>query len=144
MTHWLSKLILGFSGLVLLVIGVALLLDPLGFAASNGALLPNDASVLSEVRAPGGLLTVVGLLMLACLFSARHLPTGLWAGGVVYCSYGSARLLGLLIDGMPSSTLVQAMTVEWIIGLACFAAAARRSMAQRAVFQEEAIREGLS
>ncbi|MEM9183483.1 MAG: DUF4345 domain-containing protein [Pseudomonadota bacterium] len=137
-----ARLISGFSGAVLLAIGAALVVEPLGFAASNGVVLPNDVSVLSEYRAPGGLLGVVGLLMLVSAFSRRHLETGLWAGALVYCSYGGARLLGYVIDGTPSSTLVQAMVVEWVIGLACLAAAARLVHASYSGLPVGAVREG--
>ncbi|MEM7704748.1 MAG: DUF4345 domain-containing protein [Pseudomonadota bacterium] len=137
-----ARLISGFSGAVLLAIGAALVFEPLGFAASNGVVLPNDVSVLSEYRAPGGLLVVVGLLMLVSAFSRRHLATGLWAGALVYCSYGGARLLGYVIDGAPSSTLVQAMVVEWVIGLACLAAAAGLAHASYSGLPVEAVREG--
>lgn len=119
MRSFFPKLILGLSGTVLLIIGTAMLVNPLAFAGANGVSLPDSASVLSEYRAPGGLLGASGLLMIVATASQRWMPQGLLAGAMVYCTFGLSRLLGYAVDGPPSTALTQAMIVELVMGAAC-------------------------
>ena len=58
------RALLGVSGLLLLIIGGAVLFYPVVFAAANGIVLPDAPSLLSEYRAPGGLLIASGVLIL--------------------------------------------------------------------------------
>ena len=63
MKRQLPRLILAVSGVLLLVIGSAVLFSPESFAAANGVALPDNPSHLSEYRAPGGMLHSVKLLV---------------------------------------------------------------------------------
>lgn len=118
----LSRMLLGVAGLLLLVIGAAVLFNPLAFAASNGVEMPNLPSALSEYRAPGGVLLLSAVLILVSAARAHLIRAGLALAALVYGSYGAARLVGLLLDGMPSAALTQAMIIELLIGSMCFAA----------------------
>jgi hypothetical protein len=60
----LTLIFLSVSGLLLLIIGGTILLVPQAFYASDGIALGNDPSLLSEIRAPGGLLATSGLFIL--------------------------------------------------------------------------------
>ena len=115
MNNPLTRIFLFLSGLLLLGIGSAILLVPHAFHAGNGIVLGDDPSLLSEVRAPGGLLTASSILILFGTFrrSLRSLAMGLTV--LVYGSFGLARLLGLALDGMPSSGLVGSTAIELIV-----------------------------
>ena len=66
----LLKFTLLGSGLTAIGIGSAILLFPATFYATYGIELASDASLASEIRAPGGALLAMGLLMLSGVFVA--------------------------------------------------------------------------
>lgn len=103
------------SGLLLLGIGGAILLVPHGFHASNGIHLGEDPSLLSEIRAPGGLLAASAALILIGAFRRQLRPLAMVLTVLVYGSFGLSRLLGLALDGIPSSGLVGSTAIELIV-----------------------------
>jgi hypothetical protein len=115
MNNRFTPIFLFLSGLLLLGIGSGILLVPQAFHAGNGIVLGDDPSLLSEVRAPGGLLVASAFLI---LIGALHLPLRSLAivlTVLVYGSFGLARLLSLALDGMPSGGLVGATAIELIV-----------------------------
>jgi len=115
----LLRSLLLVAGLIGATIGASLLLNPVAFQASTGITLPPNPSLLSEVRAPGGALLVGNLLIAAgALVQRMTLPSTVLACWL-YLSYGLSRVLGMLIDGVPETLLVQATLVELLIGGAC-------------------------
>ena len=123
MKRLVPRAVLAIAGLLLLVVGASVLFNPVEFAATNGIVLPMIPSLLSEVRAPGGLLFVSGILAFVGVVQARSTQSGLALVALIYCSYGAARLLGVLLDGMPSAALVNALFIELSVGVACLATA---------------------
>ena len=115
MKNRFTLVFLSLSGLLLLAIGGTILLAPHALHATNGIALGNDPSLLSEIRAPGGLLTASAVLILIGAFRRplRFLATVLTV--LVYGSFGLARLLGVVLDGVPSSGLVGSTTIELIV-----------------------------
>jgi uncharacterized protein DUF4345 len=104
------------SGLLAAAIGAAVTLTPLAFAASNGIQLSTDPSLLSEVRAPGGALLACGLLILAGAAVRELRFSASLIAAAVYLPYGLARLVSLLIDGVPAEGLLAATAIELVIG----------------------------
>ena len=121
MNRIVSRLILGIAGFLLMIIGAAVMIDPVAFAAANGVTLPPVPSVLSEYRAPGGMLLASAVLILVSVVRSTMLRTGMALAALVYGSYGAARLIGILLDGMPSAALAQATLIELLIGSVCLA-----------------------
>lgn len=115
MTHLLSRIFVGSAGGLLIVIGTSLLFQPHGFYAANEIILGDNPSQLSEIRAPGALLMISAIFMLLSVGRERFLQPALALIVVIYGSYGSARLLSLALDGIPSGSLVQAMVLELIL-----------------------------
>lgn len=117
MKNTMTVLYLGMAGLILTAIGGAILFTPHAFYGSNDIALGDNASLLSEIRAPGGLLLCSGLLIVASTFqnSLRH--TALWLSVLVFGSFGLARLLSIALDGMPSSSIVAATLIEVLAAL---------------------------
>ena len=107
----LTVIFLSVSGL-LLAIGGTILLVPHTFYASDGIMLGNNPSLLSEIRAPGGLLATSALFILAGAFRPTLRSLALTLTILVYGSFGFSRLVGLSLDGMPSNSLVIATGVE--------------------------------
>lgn len=111
------RLLLSLASLVAIGIGASLLLDPAAFHASNGIRLSADPSLLSEVRAPGGALLALGLLIGLGVFRERFLRTSTVVAATVYWSYGVSRLVAVGLDGVPAPGLVGATAIELAIGV---------------------------
>ena len=108
----LNVLFLFISGLLLLIIGGGILLMPQAFYASDGVFLGNNPSLLSEVRASGGMLTGGALVIFAGIIRPALRSLAMMLSILIYGSFGLARLLSLTIDGMPSHNLIVATAVE--------------------------------
>jgi len=116
-----SKLLNGLlltSGLIAVGIGGAILLIPAVFYGGYGIDLGNDATLINEVRAPGGALLVTGLLISTGVFVAEFAFASTVIAAAAYLSYGLSRVLSMSIDGMPDAGLVMAAGVELVIGAA--------------------------
>lgn len=124
-----QKAILTVSGLIATGIGFAILFEPAGFYSSYGIELGNDPSLMSEIRAPGGALLVMGMFMLSSFVRPGLAGASLWLGAGVYLSYGLSRCLAIALDGWPDSGLVLAVGLEILIGALCLIALrSRRSV----------------
>ncbi len=108
----LTVIFLSLSGLLLLAIGGTILITPHAFYASDGIMLGSDPSLLSEIRAPGGFLTGSGLCILTGTFRNHLRSLAVLLTVLVYGSFGLSRLLSLVLDGMPSDSLVIATIIE--------------------------------
>lgn len=113
------RIILFLSGLVVIGVGSAGLLAPEAFHEANGATVGADVSLLSEARAAGGALLAAGIVILIGAFVTRLARVAAAIGAVGYLAYSLSRLLGIAMDGLPSSALVTAMLAEFLIALAC-------------------------
>ena len=98
MTHF-QKAILALAGATAVGIGTAILISPAAFYTSYGITLGSDPSLLSEIRAPGGALLVMGLFMLAGLVRPGFANVSRWIAAAVFLSYGLARLLSSRLMG---------------------------------------------
>lgn len=115
MSHRATPVFLSLAGLLLLAIGAGLLFAPHAFHASNGITLGSDPNLLSEVRAPGGLLLGAAILILRGAFSPAGRTRALGLTVLVYGAFGLARLVGVALDGVPSSGIMTAMVIELVV-----------------------------
>ncbi|WP_291767089.1 MULTISPECIES: DUF4345 domain-containing protein [Maricaulis] len=113
----MTRIVLALAGLVALLIGATLLLDPQSLYAGSGLVLDGGASQLSEIRAPAGLLVLSGLAVLAGSIWLKWATAALQLTVLVFLGYGIGRVASLALDGMPSDSLVMAMLIEWAIGV---------------------------
>jgi len=113
----LTSLFLGCAALLLLAIGGTILFIPHLFYASDGIILGNNPSLLSEIRAPGGLLASSGFLILLGVFRAHFRSLSITLTTLVYGTFGLSRLVGFILDGMPSNSLVIATGVELTVAV---------------------------
>jgi len=113
------KVVLFVSGLIAAGIGGAILVMPAAFYASYGIDLGGNVSLLNEIRASGGALFVAGILIISGSFVASLTFTAVVLASLLYLAYGLSRFLSFAIDGMPSEGLVQAATLEIVIGVVC-------------------------
>ena len=121
-----EKIALGLSGLTALTIGASILFAPHAFYASYGITLGEDASLLSELRAPGAGLAGMGMLMLLGLVRQAMLPVSVTVALTVFIAFPVGRIVGLAVDGWPSSGIIGALVIELVIAVLCLAAFRRR------------------
>ena len=116
------RVLLSVSALIALTIGAAILLFPESIHARHGIDLAPDATLLSEVRAPGGALMALGVLMGVGVFAPAFTLASTSIAAAVYLAYGVSRLLSLAFDGMPDAGIVSAIAIELVLGLLAAAA----------------------
>ena len=110
-----QKITLGIGGVTALAIGTMITLAPHAFYASYGITLGQDPNLLNELRAPGAGLAVFGALMLAGVVRAAMAPIALAVALTVYVAFPVGRIVGIAMDGMPSSSVIGALVFEIII-----------------------------
>ena len=113
----LLKIILFISGLLLLIIGSAILFAPIAFSARNGIDLGGNINLLNDTRAAGASLLVSGLVILLGAFIQKLTYTSVIIAIIAYLSYAIGRLISILMDGMPTEGIIKATVVEIVIGL---------------------------
>ena len=118
----LQKAVLLVAGAIAIFIGGSILVSPDAFYAAYGVSLSGDVSLTNELRASGGSVLMLGLLILAGLVFARFALASTLLAAAMFLAYGATRLLSLGLDGQPDGGLVTAMIAELVIGAASLAA----------------------
>ncbi len=117
MTHnWYSRIVLGIGGLMALSIGGAIVLAPYAFYASYGIVIESNPNLLSELRAPGANLAMLGMIMLGGAIKASLFPTARLLAVSVFLAFAFGRVLSWIVDGQPSASIVTALAIELVIG----------------------------
>lgn len=112
-----QRSILGFAGVVAAMIGMAITFFPYAFYAGYGISVTTDPNLLSELRAPGANLAVLGLIMIAGTFRSRWFATARILAIAVFCAFAAGRLVSWGIDGMPNAQVLSALAIESVIGI---------------------------
>ena len=123
MKRILTRTLLSTSGLLIGLIGGAILISPIPFMEMSDITLEQNPDLISELTAPSGVLLITSAIMLLGAIKLRFADLALLSGVIVYGSYGISRLFSLLLHGMPGKSVVTAMIVE--IGLAILLMAAK-------------------
>jgi uncharacterized protein YbjT (DUF2867 family) len=117
-----ARQILVVSGLAAVAIAGTILVAPATFYAGYGIDLGDNVALTNELKAPAGMLLVAGALMLAGVFRPDMVRVSLTTAAAVYLTYGLARLVSMVMDGIPNSGLVSAAGFELTIGTVCLLA----------------------
>ena len=115
----LQKIALGIAGASALGIGAAITFVPQAFYAGYGITLGPEPSLLSELRAPGAGLDALGALMLAGMVRRSLQDAALAAALVVFLGFPAGRIVGLVLDGMPSAGIMAALVFELAVAALC-------------------------
>ncbi len=126
MRRFMTPIFLVVAGAIAILIGAAILFFPRAFFATNHIVLAADPNLMSEIRAPGGLLLIAGLFVLASGFVHKLTQLGLMVSAFGFGAYGGARLISLAVDGLPSETLLFAMVLELVLAVMALALALTR------------------
>lgn len=112
MSRILTRTALIGSGIMLGLIGGALVLAPKTFLEMSHVFVEQDPSLMSEIAAPSGVLLITSAFMTLGAFNLRFSNLGLVMGAIVYGSYGVGRLFSVALHGVPSESLIAATVVE--------------------------------
>ncbi len=127
----LEKVALCVSGLTAVGIGVAILAAPYTFLASYGITVGDGPSLLSELRAPAAGLAAFGVLMLLGIWRTAMTPMSKVVALIVFLAFPAGRLIGLIVDGLPSGPNIGALVFELAVAALCIVAFSRRSKLAR-------------
>lgn len=108
---------LALFGVIGLAIGGSILFIPDQFQANANIIFPANPSLYSEVRAPGAFLTLIAGGILASVFIRDWRLYGLMGIAAVNLTYGLGRVVSVMLDGVPSTTILIAMGVELLAGM---------------------------
>ncbi|WP_305984691.1 DUF4345 domain-containing protein [Roseibium sp. MMSF_3544] len=116
MAHTLKRLFIGLAGAIAIGIGATITFAPHLFYAQYGIALPTGPDLISELRAPGANLAVLGVWIMIGAFRSAWTQQALLLGSTVFLAYAAGRAISIVFDGMPSDALFQAMLIEIVIG----------------------------
>lgn len=116
-----QKLTLGTAGLLALGIGIAITFWPHGFYAGYGIELGSNPNFLSELRAPGANLAVLGAIIFAGALNRRMARLSAALGSTVFLAFAFGRGVSMVLDGIPEGGIVAALLVELVVGMLCLA-----------------------
>ncbi|WP_430404048.1 DUF4345 domain-containing protein [Hyphomonas sp.] len=136
MKQVITRTLLAGSGALLGVIGAAMLTKTAAFLAMSDVEIDPDPGLLSELKAPSVLLILAGTCMLVGSVRSRFADLGLAVGAVVYGSYGVARIAGMVIDGLPTGSLLIATLIELVLAALLMALRLSRPNAPQAGAQQ--------
>jgi hypothetical protein len=117
-----QKVALGMAGGTALIIGGFILMAPHVFYASYGIALEADPNLLSELRAPAANLMALSAVMLIGVFRSAWAQFSATLALTVFVAFPAGRIVSLLVDGLPSSSVLGALAIEVAIGAICVAA----------------------
>jgi hypothetical protein len=118
----IQKIALGVAGVTSFGIGAFILAAPHAFYASYGIVPGPDPSLLSELRAPGAGLAAFGAVMLAGIVRPAMRQAAVVAALTIFIAFPAGRVLGLVVDGMPSGAILGALVLELAIAGLCLIA----------------------
>ncbi|MEP4804199.1 MAG: DUF4345 domain-containing protein, partial [Hyphomicrobiales bacterium] len=121
------KVALGVSGVTALGIGISILAAPLAFYASYGIAFRDSTNLLNELRASAAGLSVLSIIMLIGIVREGICQTSIIAALTVFLAFPAGRILGLLVDGMPSASIVGALIFELVVAALLIIAFGRRA-----------------
>lgn len=127
----LVQLTLLATGVLTGLIGMGILLMPDAFYATYRITVPESASPRSELKTLGTILLLAGGLMVTGVVKPALQTTALIVASLTYTALVAGRMLGLIVDGMPSTGILAAWAVEaallLLIVIAGVAARARKT-----------------
>lgn len=106
-----------FAGAILIVVGSFIGFSPVSYLTQFFSRNELSLDSLSEMRGMGGSILTIGLFIFAGAFVIRIENTALILSALIFGSFSAFRLLGILLDGMPSQNILIALTIEGAFAL---------------------------
>lgn len=123
------------SGVVITGVGLGLLFWPSDMHAAKGIALSGETGLLSETRAPGSFLLLVGMFVLASLLRPAWRQAALVATALINGGWAAGRMVSIALDGVPPQALLAAFFIEvTLAGLAILVIIQTPDPARKAVW----------
>jgi len=117
MTITKRTIYLCFAGLILILVGSFIGFLPSDYLTQFFDNNEFGLDSLSEMRGMGGSLFILGLFIVAGAFIIRIENTALIISALVFGSFSIFRLLGILLDGTPSQSILIALSIELVFAV---------------------------
>ena len=130
MNYPVTRLFLVLSGAIAVLIGFMILFAPRAFFAVNGIDLGVDPNLMSEIRAPGGVLLAAGVVIICGAIIGSLFHAALLTVAVVFGMYAVSRLISIALDGLPSSSFISALGIELVVGVIAAALIVKHRLTQ--------------
>lgn len=111
------RIFLILASIIGLYVGIGLVFFPVELQAQSNIIIDGNPSHLSETRAPGSAILSASIFILIGAFRKKWTYISLIITALFFLSYGSGRLLSLILDGMPAEGLFATMIGELAVGL---------------------------
>ena len=135
MRNTVTLAVCALSGVVITSVGLGLLFWPSDMHAANGIALSGETGLLSETRAPGGFLLLVGMFVLASLLRPAWRQAALVATALINGGWAAGRMVSIALDGLPPQALLAAFFIEvTLTGLAILTIIQSPNPARKAVW----------
>jgi len=116
-----TKSYLFIAGLVMLLVGTYIAITTLDYMT---AIAPDNRGVsinlLSDLRGMGGMLLVLGAYVLTSAFRPAWRQPALIVATAVYASFVVFRSLGVVLDGLPETSILTAYCIETVLAVLGF------------------------
>jgi len=117
MTITKRTIYLCFAGLILILVGSFIGFLPGDYLTQFFDNNEFSLDSLSEMRGMGGSLFILGLFIVAGAFIIRIENTALIISALIFGSFSIFRLLGILLDGVPSQSILIALSIELVFAV---------------------------
>ena len=102
---WFSRLVLGAGVLLFTQLGLGDVVGPVSVASRTHTTL-GSPDAITAVRVQGGVFIGIAVILAYCLTSERRLLAGLGFFATIITGVAGVRLLGLMLDGPGTFTLM--------------------------------------
>ncbi len=110
-----NRLYLFMAGLILILVGSFIGFLPTEYLTQFFDRGQFNIDVLSEMRGMGGSLFVMGLFVFSATFIKRIENSALIISALIYCSFSIFRFLGFTLEGVPSTGILIAFSIEILL-----------------------------
>jgi len=117
MTTKKHKIYLFFAGAILILVGFYIGFLPADYLTQFFSRSELNLDGLSEMRGMGGALFILGLFVVGGACIKRIENTSLIISALIFGAFSAFRLLGILLDGIPSQSIFIALSIEVIFAV---------------------------
>jgi hypothetical protein len=117
MTIKKHKIYLFFAGAILILVGFYIGFLPADYLTQFFSRREFGLDSLSEMRGMGGALFILGLFVVGGACIKRIENTSLIISALIFGAFSAFRLLGILLDGIPSQSIFIALSIELVFAV---------------------------
>ena len=106
-----------FAGTILVLVGFYIGFLPADYLSQFLGRSEFSLDSLSELRGMGGTLFILGLFIVGGACIKRIENTALILSALIFGAFSAFRLLGILLDGIPSESILIALSIEVVFAV---------------------------